>query len=121
VPKHRVLSVLTATTADDAWQGTLTFEWRGEQRLPVTGAYPAAFQLPEHSDPYTLLHLHVQRSWEMFDVYAGVENLLDYRQNNPILNASSPFERYFEPSFSWGPVKGREIYAGVRARLHIFD
>ena len=121
VPKHRVLSVLTATSTNDAWQGTFTVEWRGRKVLPETGTYPPAFQLDSQSDPYTLLHLHVQRSWKAFDIYAGVENLLDYRQNNPILNASNPFDRYFEPAFSWGPVKGREAYAGIRARLNVFE
>ncbi len=121
VPKHRVLSVLTATTTDDMWQGTFTVEWRGEQRLPETGAYPAAFQLSSHGDPFALLHLHVQRSWKAFDIYAGVENLLDFRQDDPILNAFNPFDRYFEPTFSWGPVKGREAYAGIRARLNVFE
>ncbi|MBN1447654.1 MAG: TonB-dependent receptor [Bacteroidetes bacterium] len=121
VAKHRVLSVLTARSSDDAWQGTVTFEWRGAQRLPETAAYPEEFRLQSQSDPYTLLHLHVQRSWESFDLYAGMENVLDFRQDNPIINAANPFDRYFEPGFSWGPVKGREAYAGIRARLNVFQ
>lgn len=121
VSRHRVLGVLTTSTVDDAWQGTLTIEWRGAQNLPVTASYPAEFQLPAKSDSYALLHLHLQRSWDSFDIYAGMENLLDYRQDNPIINARNPFARYFETAFAWGPVKGREIYAGIRARLNIFD
>ncbi|MDT8324215.1 MAG: TonB-dependent receptor, partial [Bacteroidota bacterium] len=120
VSRHRVLSVLHASTTEDTWQATLTAEWRGAQTLPETGTYPTEFQLAAESDPFTLLHLHLQRSWEAFDFYVGVENLLDFRQDNPILNAQRPFERYFEPGFSWGPVKGREAYAGIRARLQVF-
>jgi outer membrane receptor for ferrienterochelin and colicin len=119
VPKHRVLSVLHASTADDAWQATLTTEWRGAQQLPQTGSYPTPYQMAERSDPYTLMHLHLQRSWESFDFYVGVENLFDYRQRNPIINPARPFERYFEPGFAWGPVKGREAYAGIRTRISV--
>ena len=118
VSRHRVLGVLTTSTADDAWQATLTAEWRGAQVLPRTTSFPVEFQLPSKSDPFTLLHLHIQRSWDSFDLYAGIENLLDYRQDNPIIN---PFARYFETAFAWGPVKGREAYGGIRARLNIFD
>jgi outer membrane receptor for ferrienterochelin and colicin len=120
VSRHRALSVIHASTADDTWQATFTTEWRGPQSLPETMSYPAEFQLAAESDPFALLHLHLQRSWETFDLYVGMENLLDFRQDNPILNAQRPFARYFEPGFSWGPVKGREAYAGIRARLQIF-
>ena len=120
VTRDRVLGVVTATSADDAWQATLTAEWRGAQKLPDTRAYPVEFRLPEHGDAYTLLHLHLQRSWDAFDLYVGAENLLDFRQDNPILNAANPFQPWFEPGFAWGPVKGREVYAGIRARLNVF-
>jgi outer membrane receptor for ferrienterochelin and colicin len=117
--RDRVLGVLNASTEDDTWQGTITAEWRGAQRLPSTVSYPVEFRLPEKGDPYLLIHLNVQRSWESFDIYGGIENLLDFRQDNPIMNAANPFKPYFEPGFAWGPVKGREFYAGLRARLNI--
>lgn len=120
VTRDRVLGVVTAASADDAWQATVTAEWRGAQKLPDTRSYPVEFRLPESGDPYTLLHLHVQRSWEAFDLYAGAENLLDFRQDTPILNAANPFQPWFEPGFAWGPVKGREVYLGIRARLNVF-
>lgn len=120
VTRDRLLGVLTATSDDDAWLATFTAEWRGAQKLPVTTAYPEEFRLPESGDAYLLLHLHLQRSWEAFDLYVGAENLLDFRQDNPILNAANPFQPYFEPGFAWGPVKGREVYAGIRARISAF-
>ncbi|MBE0645247.1 MAG: TonB-dependent receptor [Bacteroidetes bacterium] len=120
VTRDRILGVVTAASSDDAWQGTVTAEWRGAQRLPETDSYPVEFRLPEEGKSYLLLHLHAQRSWEAFDLYAGIENLLDFRQDDPIMNAANPFKPYFEPGFAWGPVKGREVYAGIRARINVF-
>jgi len=50
-------------------------------------------------------------------VYLGVENMLDYKQPNPILAASDPFSEYFDASLIWGPIFGRMFYAGVRFRI----
>ncbi len=120
VTRDRILGVVTATSSDDAWQGTMTAEWRGAQRLPQTTSYPEEFRLPETGESYLLLHAHFQRRWDAIDVYAGVENLLDFRQDDPILNAANPFKPWFEPGFAWGPVKGRELYAGIRIRVDVF-
>lgn len=119
VTRDRVLGSLTATSTDDAWLGTVTAEWRGPQQLPETSAYPEEFRLPTHGDAYLLLHLHAQRRWQAFDLYFGLDNLLDFRQNTPIINAANPFSRYFEPGFAWGPVRGREVYLGIRARINV--
>lgn len=118
--RHRVLSVLSMQTADEAWLGSVTAEWRGAQALPNTAGYPAEFQLPDRGDAYMLVNLHGQYRWEWLDIYAGVENILDFRQMDPIVNAANPFQPYFEPTMAWGPVKGREAYAGFRVRIDAF-
>ncbi|MFZ1730902.1 MAG: TonB-dependent receptor [Bacteroidota bacterium] len=117
--RDRILGVLNVASANDAWQANLTAEWRGAQTLPSTATYPEEFRLPAKGEPYLLLHLNLQRSWDAFDLYGGVENLLDFRQDNPIINAANPFDPYFEAGFAWGPVKGRELYLGIRARLDV--
>ncbi|MCB2205791.1 TonB-dependent receptor [bacterium] len=122
---HRVLGVLHLSTEDESWQGTLTLEWHGEQTLPSTIASlpltpgPTA-AVPEPSRSFSLVHLHAQHRWDWLDIYVGVENLLDFRQQSPILNAQRPFERGFETAFVWGPVRGREVYAGIRTRVNVF-
>ena len=45
------------------------------------------------------------------------ENLFDYRQDDPIIAPDDPFGPYFDSGFVWGPIFGRNIYAGVRYAL----
>ncbi|MBR9977422.1 MAG: TonB-dependent receptor [Bacteroidetes bacterium] len=119
VTRDRVLASISAVSNDDAWLGTVTAEWRGPQQLPETSSYPEEFRLPTHGDAYLVLNLHAQRRWQAFDLYFGVDNLLNFRQATPIINAANPFSRYFEPGFAWGPVRGREVYLGIRARINV--
>jgi hypothetical protein len=56
----------------------------------------------------------VNKNFKFFEIYAGVENLLDFTQENPIIAADDPFGPYFDTSFIWGPTRGREVYAGFR-------
>ena len=47
-------------------------------------------------------------------MYIGGENLTNYRQPNPIINADNPWSADFEPTMIWGPVHGAMFYAGIR-------
>ena len=53
-----------------------------------------------------------------FDIYVGCENILDYKQENPILNANDPWSAKFNSSVVWGPLMGRKFYAGVRINFY---
>ena len=60
----------------------------------------------------------VSKGWlEKYEVYLGVENLFNYRQEDPILDSENPFSDYFDSSMIWGPVFGRNVYLGVRLRI----
>jgi outer membrane receptor for ferrienterochelin and colicins len=52
-----------------------------------------------------------------FDLYLGADNLLNFRQDHPVLDAANPNGSYFDASLIWGPVYGRTVYAGLRWRL----
>jgi hypothetical protein len=51
------------------------------------------------------------------DLHPGVENLLGFRQNQPIIDPGNPNGRYFDTSLVWGPVTGRMAYRGFRWRM----
>jgi outer membrane receptor protein involved in Fe transport len=52
-----------------------------------------------------------------FNFYVGVENLLNYKQPNPIVDNHNPYSQYFDASMVWGPIYGRMFYAGLRFKI----
>ncbi|MEL7120480.1 MAG: TonB-dependent receptor [Bacteroidota bacterium] len=100
------------------WKFDATFNWQGEKRIPFTGSNPEAFQLDERSPDFVLMNAQISKQWaEKFEIYVGAENLLDFRQNNPILSSDDPNSPFFDSSLVWGPIFGRNIYAGFRYKL----
>jgi len=116
-PRHRVLGVATYRTSGERWQFDTNVHWYGKQRLPDTRSNPEHLRRPDESAPYTVLGVQVRRAFRQFDVFAGCENALDFRQLRPILGWEQPFARGFDPSFAWGPTRGREFYVGANFRL----
>ncbi|MCI0716166.1 MAG: TonB-dependent receptor [Chlorobi bacterium] len=115
--KHRVLTTFSYVPSSKSWSASAGLNWFGKQRLPSTASNPPEYQRPSVSEPYTLINMQVNKNFKYFELYAGVENLLDFRQDNPIISANDPFGPYFDTSFIWGPTKGREFYAGFRFLL----
>ena len=73
---------------------------------------------PQREEPYyTIPTPNVERSsWIQYKV-PYIENVLNYRQENPIIDADNPFGTEFDASMVWGPIFGRNIYAGFRWTL----
>ncbi len=100
------------------WKFDATFSWQGPKRIPYTGSNPDEFRLPSESPGYGVVNFHISKTWrEKFELYTGVENVFNYKQKNPIIASDQPFGPYFDSSLIWGPVFGRNIYAGFRLRI----
>jgi outer membrane receptor for ferrienterochelin and colicin len=112
--KHRVLTTVSYSPFSKSWSVSAGLNWFGKQRLPSTASNPLQYRLPEESKPYALVNMQVNKNFKYVELYAGVENLLDFTQDNPIISADDPFGRYFDTSYIWGPTRGREFYAGFR-------
>jgi outer membrane receptor for ferrienterochelin and colicins len=117
ITSHKFLAVLSFSPQASPWRFSVNAHWYGSQRLPSTESNPVEHRRPTSSDPYALFNAQVTWSWETLDFYAGAENLFDFRQKNPIIDPEHPFGQYFDTSFIWGPVKGREVYVGIRYGL----
>jgi outer membrane receptor protein involved in Fe transport len=100
------------------WKVDYTLNWQGKKRLPDTFNNPEPYLLSEFSPGFMVMNLQVSKTLlEKFIVYAGVENLLNYTQKDPILAAEDPFGPYFYSSLVLGPIFGRDVYAGIRYTL----
>lgn len=115
--KHKIMGSLSYEPKSQKWHADLNFHWYGSQNLPETSANPEEFKRPSKSEPYTIVSAQFTKVWKKFELYAGCENILDFRQTRPIMSWENPFGPYFDSSFAWGPTRGREFYAGVRFNL----
>lgn len=112
--KHRILSGITYTYPGNLWIINLTMQWFGKQVLPSTVKYPVEYQRPDESDAYAMMNIQLTKNFKYFETYIGIENVFNYTQSNPIINANNPFDRNFDTSFIWGPTRGRDFYFGFR-------
>ncbi|MDF1696088.1 MAG: carboxypeptidase-like regulatory domain-containing protein [Saprospiraceae bacterium] len=117
IPLHNVLSQLSVSTKDNSWQTDFTFKWIGSKQLPNTEEYPVQYQQEEVSPSYSRIDIQLTKRWSKFELYAGIENITNFRQNFPILGSDDPFGPFFDSSFNWGPTKGREFYLGFRYKI----
>lgn len=115
-PEHRGFFNLNYAFAKK-WRWDATFNWYGQQRLPETDLSPGAFQQPDQSPAYSTVNSQINFETGRWEFYLGVNNLFDFRQEAPIVNAEQPFDPYFDANFTWGPVFGRMFYSGLYFRL----
>lgn len=108
------LLMLSYTMLNDTWQIDLTTQLNGKTRLPNTSMNPVEHQLDDFSPAYALMFAQLKRTFGNLEIYAGVENLTNFRQDQPILAWDDPFSPYFDSSLIWGPTFGRRFYVGFR-------
>ena len=68
---------------------------------------------------YSLIHLQVKKAWKdgRYELFFGSENLLDFKQPEPVLNAASPFDPGFDATIVWAPIMGRVLFVGVNLKF----
>ncbi len=116
-PMHKVLTSFSYQPITNQFHFDMNVHWYGKQRLPDTKSNPAEYQRPDFSKPYTVVNAQFTYNFKKFEVYAGCENIFDFRQRQPIISWQNPFSPYFDTSSVWGPTRGQEIYVGVRFKL----
>ncbi len=108
--KYKAVLNLQYAMPMNKWMFDFTAQLNGPCRLPV-------FMGGGESDVYPMFFAQVTKKFNMVDVYVGVENLSNYTQKNPILNAETPYSKNFNAAMVWGPLMGRMFYAGLRYTL----
>ena len=95
------------------WKYDFTLNRVGKQRL---------MRNPRDSSSYTNKHTFINAQItkvfsEKFEIYAGGENLLNYKQENPIIFSEDPSNSLFDASVIHGPIFGTSFYVGFRFKV----
>ena len=118
--KYKGLLTASYKTPLGLWQIDATLQLNGSGRMPtpysVEGqpAWNATFKA------YEQVNLQLTRWFRHFSVYAGAENLTNFRQKNPIIHAHHPWTSQFDPTLVYGPVDGAMFYVGLRLHFERF-
>ena len=116
VASHRSFINLDYSTRKH-WKLDLTINWQGQKRVPslVESSLSHLDPMNNKSPSFYIINTQITKVWkELLEVYVGAENLLNFRQSNPIVAVQDPFSEGFDASMIWGPVFGRKVYVGVR-------
>jgi len=111
VPRWRSLASVGYETPNERWQADATLQLVGPSRLPLS------FEETE-SPIYPQLLAQVTRHFQAWSLYVGSENITGFYQHHAIRGAANPFGTNFDAAGLWGPVMGRNVYAGVRFALN---
>lgn len=111
---YKGLITVSYATPLKKWQIDYTIQFNGGGRLPDTSGYPVALQRPDRFDSYQVMNGQITRYFRKWNIYVGVENMANFRQDSPIVDAANPFGDWFDSTQVWGPILGRKIYAGIR-------
>ncbi len=116
VAKHRGLVSLDYETEKETWAFNTTLQLVGKQRFPENKSLPAELK-QDHtgfSPAYPLVNLQITRKFKTLELYAGSENIGNYKQTNPIIDSEDPFGEYFDATQIYAPVLGVKAYLGLR-------
>lgn len=117
VSDYKGLFTASYATPLKKWQIDGTLQLNGGGRLPDTSGYPAHLARKGHFNPYQVVNGQITRYFRNWNLYVGVENIGNFKQSNPIVDASNPFGNYFDSTQVWGPLMGRKIYFGLRISI----
>jgi len=112
---HKGLVVASYESPNKLWQIDANLDLHGKHHLPKSfdGDIHNKF-----SPFYVMLNMQVSKFWTNgIEIYAGAENMTNFKQDDPIIGADDPFGDSFDTAQVWGPVTGGIFYAGFRYSL----
>ena len=113
--RYKTLLNIQYATPFRRWVFDVTAQYNGPMRRP---SLDGDITRSELSPAYPMFYAQVSHKVRDLEIYVGCENIGDYMQKDPILNAADPFSPAFNSSSVWGPLMGRKFYIGLRYNLY---
>ncbi|GIV31698.1 MAG: TonB-dependent receptor [Saprospiraceae bacterium] len=113
---HRALLTLDYETQSKRWMVNLNLQYTGPQRFANGHHVPddQKAYFTGTTPGYVLVNAQLTRRFERLEIYAGGENLTDYRQQHAIVAWDDPFGPDFDAMQVWAPLVGIRGYVGLR-------
>lgn len=106
---NKGLVVLSYKTPNQQWQFDINTSINGRRRLPNSFDGDAD---KRYTPRYVLLNAQILKYFKHAEIFAGCENITNYRQKNVILG--TPFSTLFDTYQVYAPVMGASVYGGFR-------
>jgi outer membrane receptor for ferrienterochelin and colicins len=96
----------------------------GSKRMPDN--YVQNFGRDRWSPAYTTHDIKITKEFSNvnntnngigIEAYLSAENIFDFIQGSPLIDASDPFSPQFDTIYTWGPIIGRSFALGVRLNI----
>ena len=97
------------------WVFDATAQLNGPMRLPNLDGDMSKVEL---SPIYPMFFAQVSYKVSNFTVYAGCENIGNFKQDKPIVGGDKPYAPGFNSSMVWGPLTGIKGYVGIRLNIY---
>ena len=113
--RYKGLVTASYKTPLEIWQFDATLQLNGGGRMP--SRYILEDGTPSWSARYgsfEQLSVQITRYFRRWSIYVGGENLTNFKQKNPIIDADNPWGENFDSTMIWGPVHGAKAYIGIR-------
>lgn len=116
--KYKGLVTASYQTALGLWQFDATLQLNGGGRMPTPYTLAdGASSWEARYGGFEQVSAQVTRYFRNWSVYIGGENLTNFKQKNPIVDAANPWGDRFDSTMIWGPVHGVKGYIGIRVNL----
>lgn len=112
--RYKGIATVSYRTPLDKWQFDFTAQFNGGGRIPETDTNPNELQLKKEFPAYNIFNAQITKYFKKWEMYAGVENIFNFTQSNPIIAAYDPFGSHFDSSLIWGPIHGQKFFVGIR-------
>lgn len=115
VSDYKGLLTASYQTPLKKWQFDVTSQFNGGGRMPEASKSNPLWN--SEFKAYTVVNAQITKYFRQWSVYVGGENLFDYTQDMPVIDAMNPRGENFDSSMIYGPVHGRKLYVGVRFNI----
>jgi hypothetical protein len=112
---------LAYKTRNKRWEYDFTTSVYGKSRLHEVMLPDHTLSMNNETEVYPIINAQITHIYRDWDFYIGGENIGNYKQKDPIIDAANPFGAHFDATRVWAPIQGVNVYFGLRYKIKKID